>query len=337
MKQTKKTIINLTIGLTIGVVFVLIWLHIVDIRQVLLSMRNLNLLFVVTGVICYLTAYFFRSMRWRMLLGTIVSIGSLNAFLTVMGGHFTNYLIPLRAGEIMKCLFIKKMTGVRMSQSMPSVFLDKLYDTTGIVLVLLLLPLLNINVSQYLRYLIIVIVIFILLALLFLFFILSNKDRVAVVCGKLLHALPNRWEDRLNEIMNYFIDGITLFKQHKGMILPALMLSVLIIFFDSLFFLSMFWAFGERIGYFYVLFGYTLIYLSFIIPHPPAQIGSNELLMVLIFSVGFGMGRDMVSAVMVFAHLLTGVLIVLSGIVSYSYAGVNLYNIINIEKDNDND
>jgi len=263
-----------------------------------------------------------------MLLNTVVSIGVIRAYLTVMGGHFTNYLIPLRAGEFIKCFFIKKMTGVRMSQSMPSVFLDKLYDTIGIVLVLVLLPFLNINIHPYLNYLLIVIVLFVLVALLLLVFVMSNKEGVHVFIKRFFSLFPAKWQDRLDEILRYFIDGIALFKEHKRITLPAIVLSLMVILFDSLFFFSMFLAFGKQISYFYVLFGYTLIYLSFIVPHPPAQIGSNELLMVLVFAVGFGMNRDVVSAVMVFAHLITGIVIVGLGMISYSYAGVSLMNII---------
>jgi len=86
----------------------------------------------------------------------------------------------------------------------------------------------------------------------------------------------------------------------------------------------MFRAFAQVIPFPIILFGYTLIYLSYILPTPPAQIGSNELIMVLVFSVGLGLNKDMVSAVMAFAHLLTGLLIVIVGLISFSYIGVNI-------------
>lgn len=321
--------LKIIISSCIGIIFLMIWLYIVDIEQVLSRIKNLNGLFVLSGILFYLTAYFLRAVRWRLLLKTVVSIDITKAYLTIMGGHFTNYLIPLRAGELMKCLFVKKMTGVRMSQSMPSVFLDKLYDTTGIVLVLLLLPFIKINLSVYLHYLLIIIIALVIILLALLIAVMLDKDRVIKVINGMFSFLPKTWRVKLDEVLRYFVDGVVLFREYKNMILPAVILSLLVILADSLFFLSMFWAFDKQAAFFYVLFGYTLIYLSFIVPHPPAQIGSNELLMVLIFSVGFGMNRDIVSAIMVFAHLLTGLIIVTMGMVSYSFAGVNLLNIIN--------
>ena len=61
--------------------------------------------------------------------------------------------------------------------------------------------------------------------------------------------------------------------------------------------------------------------------------------MVLIFSVGLGLNKEMVSAVMSFAHLLTGLLIAIIGLMSFSYIGINIadtfrdVNISEIEDD----
>lgn len=73
-----------------------------------------------------------------------------------------------------------------------------------------------------------------------------------------------------------------------------------------------------------MLFGYTLIYLSYILPQPPAQIGSNEFFMVLIFSIGLGFDKEMVSAVMAFSHVITAVLITIVGFIAFSVIGINI-------------
>jgi len=50
-----------------------------------------------------------------------------------------------------------------------------------------------------------------------------------------------------------------------------------------------------------VLFGYSLINLSYGLPQPPAQLGSNEWMMIVIFSLGFSLTKSAASAVMAFA------------------------------------
>jgi len=70
-----------------------------------------------------------------------------------------------------------------------------------------------------------------------------------------------------------------------------------------------------------VLFGYTLINLSYALPQPPAQLGSNEWMMIIIFSAGFALTKDSASAIMAFAHVLTAVLIGITGLIAILGSG----------------
>jgi uncharacterized membrane protein YbhN (UPF0104 family) len=90
---------------------------------------------------------------------------------------------------------------------------------------------------------------------------------------------------------------------------------------DGLFFLMLFKAFNVEIGFLKLLFGYTLIYLSYVIPQPPAQLGSNEWIMLIIFSLGLGLEKNSVSSIMIFSHAMTGILLSIIGVIGISYSG----------------
>ena len=60
---------------------------------------------------------------------------------------------------------------------------------------------------------------------------------------------------------------------------------------DALFCLLAFRAVGVTVPVLVVLYGYTLFNLSFILPSPPGQVGSNELIGLLIFSGVFRINR----------------------------------------------
>lgn len=325
----KKKYISILIGTVVGVFLLLIWFYYVDIQSVSYYIRNLNPVYVLAGIFFYITAYFIRSLRWRLLLKRVQQVSVTRSFLILMAGNFTNYLIPIRAGEFMKCYFIKKLYGTRMSASLPSVFVDKLFDTMGIIFVLLLVPVLSVALPPALNFLVYFILFLLLLGLFILFAAIKKGERVVSILKKMLFFIPDRYEEKLDETISLFVEGLAVFKDHKNLILPVLGFSVSAIFLDSFFFYSIFLAFGTEVNYLYVLLGYTLIYLSYIVPHPPAQLGSNELIMILIFAAGFGMQADMAGAVMLFSHILTGIIIVSIGIFAYSFTGVKLMTIIN--------
>jgi glycosyltransferase 2 family protein len=323
----KRKILSISLGSLAGVLFLALWLKLVDTSVVLEHLRELRFEPVLLAIVFYLSAYFFRSLRWRQLLKNVVQISPLRAFIVLLGGNFTNYLIPLRAGELAKCYFIKRLTGVRMSESLPSVFIDKLFDTLGIVLVFALIPLMTVNLPATVYVMLIMIVVILLAGTLIILTAAMAEEKVARFLQKGLFFVPKRYHEKLKEMIGLFVSGLAVFKHRRSILPSVLVFSLAAIACDSLFFYLLFTAFNVQVSYFVVLVGYTMIYLSYIIPHPPAQIGSNELMMVLVFAVGFGMNRDMVSAIMVFSHFLTGLLIIVTGMIAYGYAGIKLFKI----------
>jgi uncharacterized protein (TIRG00374 family) len=101
----------------------------------------------------------------------------------------------------------------------------------------------------------------------------------------------------------------------------ALGFTILGVILDGLYFWLIFRAFEMVYPFAMVLFGYTLINLSYALPQPPAQLGSNQWMMIIIFSLGFGLTKASASAVMALAHVLTAVLITISGGIALSITG----------------
>jgi uncharacterized protein (TIRG00374 family) len=111
-------------------------------------------------------------------------------------------------------------------------------------------------------------------------------------------------------------------RQNARTLAPLVGYTAFAVLLDALYFSCVFRAFSMDVPFVMVLFGYTLISLSYILPTPPAQIGHNEAVMVLIFAVGFGLGRDEVTAVMILAHLMTGLIV--TGIGLWSFGAMSI-------------
>ena len=315
---------NIAIGIIIGIICLILWIKFINLKEVLGYLTKLKLTYIFIASFLYLTSYFIRSIRWRHILAPICNLKVKKAYFIWMAGFFLNYIIPIRAGEFAKSYFIKRTEGKPISKTLPSVFIDKVFDSISILVVIALIPFLKIEVSKPL-----LILIFILLTVVFLgigILIISaiKKDFVVSFFQKFLFFIPKKYKNKFFEIIEIFVEGIGLFKHHYNILPKVILLTLTAVFIDSIYFLCMFRAFGQIIPFPVILFGYTLIYLSYILPTPPAQIGSNELIMVIIFSVGLGLNKEMVSAVMTFAHLLTGILIVIVGLISFSYIGVKI-------------
>ncbi|MBO8087806.1 MAG: flippase-like domain-containing protein, partial [Marichromatium sp.] len=111
--------------------------------------------------------------------------------------------------------------------------------------------------------------------------------------------------------------------------IEVIFLTVIGIVLDGLYFYLMFKAFGfTSINVAMIFIGYTLLNLSYILPQPPGQMGSNELLMSLIFVTGMGMNYADAGSLIAVAHLLTGAVVASLGIISLSVVGVRIIDLI---------
>lgn len=313
---------SLILGIIASAVLISIWASFVDLNQMLFYFKQIKPFYALLGGFVYLLAYVFRAIRWQQILSPIKKISAINAFYYWIAGNFLNYLIPIRAGELARAYFIKKNHKSSITETLPSVFIDKIFDLFGIFVIIIMLPFFGKYLPKQLWALIIALfcVVFVAGAILLGSVLAHNK--LSFILKKLMFFLPIKIKNKFNSFIERFLKGCAYFKNHKFLLLKAAFLTVVAILLDSIFFMFMFKAFGQQIPYLYVLFGYTLIYLSYILPHPPAQVGSNELIMILIFAVGFGFDKNMVSSVMTFSHLLTGIVLSLSGILGFSMAGV---------------
>ncbi|MES2560446.1 MAG: lysylphosphatidylglycerol synthase transmembrane domain-containing protein [Bacteroidota bacterium] len=75
-----------------------------------------------------LTGYFFRSMRWKLILKNMhepVALPDLYAALSI--GYAVNFATP-RLGEISRCLILRQSAGVPIDKSLISVFIERMID-----------------------------------------------------------------------------------------------------------------------------------------------------------------------------------------------------------------
>ena len=338
MKKFNRTT-KIVISLSIGLIFLCIWLYIIDVEDFLAHISEINAFYLIPSIVFYLLSYFFRSLRlrWLLLKSKInisnfednkwtnnrekINVSIFKNYTYVLAGNFINYLIPIRAGEVAKSVFYKKYHNIRYADSLPSIFIDKLLDTFAILLILLLLPFTDIALTSTIKILIFSLTLIFLVGLSILTIVSMSKGLMIKILQNLFFFLPQKHVERINRFIKLFVEGLAIFKHNKRIFIPCILLTFIATLSDGMFFFMMFRAFAVSMSFIKILFGYTLIFLSYILPHPPAQIGSNELIMLLIFTVGFSLNENLVSAVMSLSHLLTATVIFITGSLSLLYSG----------------
>ncbi len=117
-----KTLFNLPVvkvalGLLIGLGLLYLVTRFVDVpttlyvlRQHLATPRGI-ILGLLSGM-AFLTAFSIRGIRWKLFLNPIGKVSTLKAIQLFLVGIFLNFLLPVRGGEVAKCLMLKRSAGI---------------------------------------------------------------------------------------------------------------------------------------------------------------------------------------------------------------------------------
>jgi len=313
-----------TLGLLAGALLIATFVRLIDVSAVLQHLSHLSVTFALLCGVAFLGAYVVRALRWRCLLRPChVSVARAAAIYQV--GTFLNWLLPIRGGEVAMSMLLRRSNGIPVSRSLAAVGMDKGMDLLSVVALLAVLPLMHLRLSGLLWLLLFLGLAVVVFAASVLALAAFRRERaLALLIRPLSAVLPRGARERIEPFVVQFVDTLVSLIRRPRLLAIAAAYTAVAIGLDALFCLLAFRAIGAEVSVPVVLYGYTFYNLSFILPSPPGQVGSNELVGLLIFSGAFGVNRSAVGAMFLFSHPWTAMLMTVSGLTCLSLMGTSL-------------
>jgi len=157
---------------------------------------------------------------------------------------------------------------------------------------------------------------------------MKSPENMHKILMKLSFFLPNKFKSKLEEFYASFIEGMGILRGRRKDTIMIYLLTMLAVFSEGFFVYMIFRSLGlQDVGYIQIVFGYTLMNLTYILPTPPAQIGSNEFMWVIIFSFALGLNRNLTGAAVATVHILMTTVIFAFGAISLSSIGIKFSEI----------
>jgi len=318
--------------LAAALVCVLAFLRLINIGSVAQRLEHLNISLAVLCGLVFLSAYVVRALRWRWFLAPH-QVGKARAIAIYQVAIFVNWLLPIRGGELVKCLLLRRLNAIPISRSLPSVTMDKFMDLLPSVALVAMLPFLPLHLSRPLWFLLDFVLLIEGLGVLLLCLAAWRRQRAMALIARLTSRLPKRARAGVEPFTMRFIDALIALAKRPRILLIAAGYTAVAILLDSCFCYLAFEAVGASVAFPVVLFGYTFYNLAYVLPTPPGQIGSNELIGLLVFSGVLGVNQSEVAAMFLFSHPWTALLMVASGIGCLSAMGVTLRHALSMTQE----
>ncbi len=329
-------ITKISLGLAIGIGLLLLTTRFVDVPTTISVLRhNLTtprgITFALLSGLAFLLAFSIRGIRWKLFLNPVGRISTFKAIQLFLVGIFLNFLLPIRGGEVAKSLILKRIAKIPISQSLPTVAMDKALDLLPALLIMAIVPLLGIQMDIKL-WLVLSIVSSLLAGLIFFVGLAAWRRPIAIsLLHKITSLLPDVVGKKIEGFAIGFVDTLLVGASQPKIFLPAILLTMIAVVLDGLFAMLAFWTIGYPIAFGTAIFGYTIYNMFYILPTPPGQVGSNEAIGLLVFSGLLHLNPQAVTAMFFFSHPWAALLMSITGMTSLSALGLTISSAIKVQ------
>src|SRR5580704_16240585 len=125
-KRTSHIFTAITLVLSVAC---LAWaLHGVSWTELWEEIRELDWRWVAIGVVADLLVYVIQGWRWNLLLLPVTPVSPWASVGAIYVGLFANEVLPLRAGELIRCFLMARWTKIPISVTMASALIERIFD-----------------------------------------------------------------------------------------------------------------------------------------------------------------------------------------------------------------
>jgi len=97
-------------------------------NQIWGEIKHLHYRWVLAAVISDIFVYFLHGWRWKLLLSPIERIPYIKFVEAIYVGLFANEVLPLRAGELIRCFLLSKTSEIPLSVTFASALIERIFD-----------------------------------------------------------------------------------------------------------------------------------------------------------------------------------------------------------------
>jgi len=260
-----------------------------------------------------------RSHRWIVLIKPIGKLNLYDSYSIQMVSYFTNSILPIRIGEIVKGVLLSRRINISKSTALATVVLERLIDIISLLILVVLLGFLY-SFPAEIKQGIIILSAGVSIAVIIILYFTFAKNPFDSVIGSIFRSFPGGFGNRLIGIIQRFTRGFKALKSLKDYLLVIIETASLWILY-GLQYLLIIYAFHFNINY--PLIAASPLLISFIllvlnaaglaIPSAPAGVGTYHA--VCIFSLAlFGVVADAAAGFALVMHGVTIVFYIFGGI-----------------------
>lgn len=318
MKSFKK-MASIIVSLAIAVLLMYFVLAKAGFANVPGYLSAIDFKWVVLAVALYTVDMFIRAYRWQVILkSNNLQVGLKDSFMAYNLGNSLNIIIPAKIGDVARSYYLKKKFGYTYPRTLPSTFLDRLFDVVGVYLVILLCSLYIVTRAKLSTWLYDIFILGI-VVLVIIFIVMELLLRKSSLVGKIKN-------EKLRSLIYSLLEAFTgSFKDRRNFLI-LIGCSVVIWLCEGLFAYLIFISLEQYYNPVVVAFSTMIAVLTKVFPITPGGIGVFEGTMVIVLAM-FGYSSGSAAVASTVNHLFMNLYAVILGIYILLRENISVSNI----------
>lgn len=278
-RNTKRWLFWL--GLAISVVFLYLAFREINYAALWQTLRGIAFWWLLPGLGVYFIGVLVRTWRWQYLLKPLKKIPITTLFPVVNIGYMGNNVFPLRMGEVLRSVVLKRRDEVPISGSLATIVVERIFDAVVIVGFVLL------NLGQLVALpgggdltrlgdlATWAVVIFLAGLAVFILIAMFPKSALRLIHGLINRLVPERWREPVIGIADRFLDGLMSLRS-PGDAVMILLTSILIWLLETGLYWSVNQAMGLDLNFSQLMLLNGVVNLVLLIPAAPGGLGTFD-------------------------------------------------------------
>ena len=331
-RRVSKNAVRVVISVGLMAMLLAVFFWNVDLDEVRRALGRANPTLIFAAAATALASYWFRAVRWQLILRPVGHVGHLSAVLATAVGYAAMTLLPARMGDLIRPLALSKRERIPFSATLASIFTERLFDLWTVILFFLIFVIWPpemaaldeqasrnleiLSLSGYLMGAGLIIGTGVLLGL------FRYQDRFIAIATTPFGWIRESWKQPVANFLGHFLDGLRVLQRPRDLLITLVTSIVLwyIIYWQMRFTLLAFDVdLPLRVTYFLV----TLSVIGLAIP-TPGGIGGMHKAMQLGLTVFFAVDLNTATAIAIVYHAICFVPITILGLLCLPLFGLKL-------------
>ncbi|MCK6561858.1 flippase-like domain-containing protein [candidate division KSB1 bacterium] len=299
----------------------LVWVfHDIHARRLWHSFTHLNWWLIGVAIFFDILSYYCQGLRWELLLRSLGKISSMRTTQAIYAGLFTNEIVPLRVGELVRAYLVSRWLPAAFVSVIPSMAVERLFDgvwlalAIGVAAFFVPLPHDLLAAEEILGVLV-------LMAISLFVYLVFGKPRVRsekkISAWKPLRTITRFVEHLANEVRSI---GASRFSY------VAMLVSAFILVFQIIAFWLVMRACGLQLSFWAGAVVLLIVHIGTAIPNAPSNIGTYQFFTVVGLQL-FGIDKTLATAFSVVVFIVLTIPLWLLGLLAISQSGMTLATI----------